>query len=122
MASMFLSTLLTLFSLLISSTSLTFATTTKHEANALLKWKASLDNQSQAILSSWTTSTSHCDWKGITCNNSSKSVSKIELQSFGLRGILPQPCQYEYRKQLVLWNYSPPNWQLVQCFLFVNGL
>ncbi|KAI4352277.1 hypothetical protein L6164_006546 [Bauhinia variegata] len=56
------------------------------EANALLKWKASLDNQSQALLSSWT-GTSPCNWVGITCDVSN-SVSSIILQHFGLRGML----------------------------------
>ncbi|KAH1148596.1 hypothetical protein GYH30_043298 [Glycine max] len=53
------------------------------EANALLKWKASLDNQSQASLSSWT-GNNPCNWLGISCHDSN-SVSNINLTNAGLR-------------------------------------
>ncbi|XP_073259869.1 uncharacterized protein [Populus alba] len=57
------------------------------EAEALLKWKASLDdNHSQAVLSSWVGS-SPCKWLGITCDNSG-SVAHFSLTHFGLRGTL----------------------------------
>jgi len=59
----------------------------KKEAEALLKWKASLDdNHSQSVLSSWVGS-SPCKWLGITCDNSG-SVADFSLQHFGLRGTL----------------------------------
>ncbi|BAT80989.1 hypothetical protein VIGAN_03062300 [Vigna angularis var. angularis] len=57
------------------------------EASALLKWKASLDNQSQVSLSSWSTFTTPCKWKGIVCDESN-SVSTINLENFGLQGTL----------------------------------
>ncbi|KAG5560017.1 hypothetical protein RHGRI_003334 [Rhododendron griersonianum] len=53
------------------------------EAVALLMWKASLDNQSQSLLSSWN-ETSHCTWVGIGCNDASK-VTNLNLDSIGLR-------------------------------------
>lgn len=57
------------------------------EAEALLKWKASLDdNHSQSVLSSWVGS-SPCKWLGITCDNSG-SVKDFNLPNFGLRGTL----------------------------------
>ncbi|KAI9383158.1 hypothetical protein POPTR_013G037533v4 [Populus trichocarpa] len=57
------------------------------EAEALLKWKASLDdNHSQSVLSSWVGS-SPCKWLGITCDNSG-SVAHFSLQHFDLRGTL----------------------------------
>jgi Leucine-rich repeat (LRR) protein len=57
------------------------------EAEALLKWKASLDdNHSQSVLSSWVGS-SPCKWLGITCDNSG-SVADFSLPHFGLRGTL----------------------------------
>ncbi|KAJ6877019.1 leucine-rich repeat receptor-like protein kinase [Populus alba x Populus x berolinensis] len=57
------------------------------EAEALLKWKAGLDdNHSQAVLSSWVGS-SPCKWLGITCDNSG-SVANFSLPHFGLRGTL----------------------------------
>ncbi|XP_052302402.1 MDIS1-interacting receptor like kinase 2 isoform X4 [Populus trichocarpa] len=57
------------------------------EAEALLKWKASLDDKhSQSVLSSWVGS-SPCKWLGITCDNSG-SVADFSLPNFGLRGTL----------------------------------
>ncbi|KAK4270952.1 hypothetical protein QN277_019716 [Acacia crassicarpa] len=65
-----------------------FMTSSNSEANALLEWKASLDNQSQALLSSWIHNSSHpCKWIGITCKELN-SISNITLPDFGLRGTL----------------------------------
>ncbi|XP_057435904.1 MDIS1-interacting receptor like kinase 2-like isoform X2 [Lotus japonicus] len=58
------------------------------EANALLKWKQSLDNQSQALLSTWTGS-DPCKWRGIQCDKSS-SISRISLANYGLKGPVPR--------------------------------
>lgn len=62
------------------------------EASALLKWKDSLDKQSQLILSSWVGSNPCQDWRGIGCNNSSLNtesvVTRIQLQSLSLTGKL----------------------------------
>ncbi|XP_057503776.1 probable leucine-rich repeat receptor-like protein kinase At1g35710 [Actinidia eriantha] len=57
------------------------------EAVALLKWKVSLDNQSQYLLSSWVVGSNHCNWIGIRCNKAGK-VTHINLKSYGLRGTL----------------------------------
>ncbi|OIV98599.1 hypothetical protein TanjilG_23038 [Lupinus angustifolius] len=57
------------------------------EANALLNWKASLDNQSQVSLSSWYGNNPCSNWVGIHCDES-KSVSNISLRDMGLRGML----------------------------------
>uniref|UniRef100_A0A6N2LLK4 non-specific serine/threonine protein kinase n=1 Tax=Salix viminalis TaxID=40686 RepID=A0A6N2LLK4_SALVM len=57
------------------------------EAEALLKWKASLDSQSQSLLSSWVGISPCIKWIGITCDNS-ESVTNLTLESFGLRGTL----------------------------------
>ncbi|XP_020232486.1 MDIS1-interacting receptor like kinase 2 [Cajanus cajan] len=62
------------------------AASQSQEANALLKWKATLDNQSQAFLSSWT-GNNPCNWVGIACDGSN-SVSNISLAHVGLRGTL----------------------------------
>ncbi|XP_054820631.1 calcium/calmodulin-regulated receptor-like kinase 2 [Prosopis cineraria] len=69
-----------------SSSHVSSSTTSQNsEANALLKWKASLDNKSQALLSSWNGNTSHpCNWVGITCDEFN-SISNISLQNHGLR-------------------------------------
>ncbi|XP_061944046.1 MDIS1-interacting receptor like kinase 2-like isoform X1 [Populus nigra] len=57
------------------------------EAEALLKWKASLDNQSQSLLSSWVGTSPCIDWIGITCDGSG-SVANLTFPHFGLRGTL----------------------------------
>ncbi|XP_010030929.1 MDIS1-interacting receptor like kinase 2 [Eucalyptus grandis] len=67
------------------------------EAEALLKWKNSLRDQTQYLLSSWmlassnitstNTSTNSCSWEGIRCNIAG-SVTGINLTSIGLRGTL----------------------------------
>jgi hypothetical protein len=57
------------------------------EAEALLQWKARLDNQSQSLLSSWVGISPCINWVGITCDNSG-SVTNLSLADFGLRGML----------------------------------
>ncbi|XP_054819369.1 MDIS1-interacting receptor like kinase 2-like [Prosopis cineraria] len=58
------------------------------EGSALLKWKASLDEQSPDALSSWKNGTSPCrNWTGITCDES-LSVTMINLTSLRLQGTL----------------------------------
>ncbi|KAL7262738.1 hypothetical protein ACSBR1_000993 [Camellia fascicularis] len=58
------------------------------EAVALLKWKASLDNQSQSLLSSWVGSNNPCNnWVGIGCNNVGRVVS-MNFTGYGLQGTL----------------------------------
>ncbi|XP_021643034.2 MDIS1-interacting receptor like kinase 2-like [Hevea brasiliensis] len=56
------------------------------EADSLLKWKASLDNQSQSVLDSWVGSRP-CNWDGVTCD-SSGSITNLSLINLGLRGTL----------------------------------
>ena len=57
------------------------------ETEALLKWKASLDNQSQSQLSSWGGGGNPCKWVGIVCDESG-SLTGLHLSSFGLIGTL----------------------------------
>ena len=57
------------------------------ETEALLKWKASLDNQSQSHLSSWVGGGNPCKWVGIVCDESG-SLTGLHLSSFGLIGTL----------------------------------
>ncbi|KAK8645186.1 hypothetical protein V6N13_119029 [Hibiscus sabdariffa] len=56
------------------------------ESDALLKWKASLDDQSQSFLSSWD-GNGPCNWTGIICGKS-RRVSQLNLSSSGLKGTL----------------------------------
>ncbi|KAF5802317.1 putative protein kinase RLK-Pelle-LRR-XI-1 family [Helianthus annuus] len=63
------------------------------EASALLKWKASLDKQSQSLLSSWTGSNPcHDNWTGIGCSNRAAAaesvVTSIRIQNLNLSGTL----------------------------------
>jgi len=58
----------------------------RKEAEALLEWKVSLDNQSQSLLSSWA-GDSPCNWFGISCDQSA-SVTNISLSNSSLRGTL----------------------------------
>ncbi|KAI8551371.1 hypothetical protein RHMOL_Rhmol06G0180700 [Rhododendron molle] len=57
------------------------------EAVALLTWKASFENHSRSLLSSWNGS-DHCNWTGIGCNKASR-VIHVDLENFGLRGVIP---------------------------------
>ncbi|KAM3707736.1 hypothetical protein ACJW31_02G045900 [Castanea mollissima] len=58
------------------------------EAEALLNWKASLDNQSKSLLSSWVGDCPCINWVGITCDDLELGVTRLNLSSFGLKGTL----------------------------------
>ncbi|OMO61011.1 hypothetical protein COLO4_33616 [Corchorus olitorius] len=58
------------------------------EAEALVKWKASLDEKSRSNLSSWVgTGSSPCTWVGISCDTLG-SVTYLNLSHNGLEGTL----------------------------------
>ncbi|KDO56172.1 hypothetical protein CISIN_1g0468601mg, partial [Citrus sinensis] len=64
------------------------------EADALLKWKASLQSHNQSLLPSWPNATTNvsskispCAWSGISCNDAGR-VIKISLPKIGLKGTL----------------------------------
>ncbi|KAK9019811.1 hypothetical protein V6N11_054319 [Hibiscus sabdariffa] len=61
---------------------------TEAEAEALLKWKATLHKDTQTLLSSLS---SHCNWTGITCDHTG-SITNLSLAGYGLRlrGNLPK--------------------------------
>ncbi|XP_057992989.1 MDIS1-interacting receptor like kinase 2-like [Hevea brasiliensis] len=77
------------------------------EADALLRWKATLDYYSQSILSSWNGSR-HCNWSGIFCNKAG-SVVNISVTDSGLKGTL---------QSLSFWSF--PN--LIELNLCNNSL
>ncbi|KAG8480714.1 hypothetical protein CXB51_025408 [Gossypium anomalum] len=54
------------------------------EAEALLKWKASLDNNTQTMLSTLWVGSSDCNWVGITCDKVG-SINNLSLAGYGLR-------------------------------------
>ncbi|XP_042484513.1 probable leucine-rich repeat receptor-like protein kinase At1g35710 [Macadamia integrifolia] len=68
------------------------------QADALIKWKATLNNQSQSVLQSWilldlnaTNSSLRSEpcsnWVGISCNQRG-SINEINLPSMGLQGMV----------------------------------
>ncbi|KAJ8639115.1 hypothetical protein MRB53_015809 [Persea americana] len=67
------------------------ATSNMQEAEALLKWKSSLDGNE--AIQSWslvpTINGSPCNWTGITCNGGGK-VTKMRLSNCSLQGNLDQ--------------------------------
>ncbi|KAJ0614745.1 putative protein kinase RLK-Pelle-LRR-XI-1 family [Helianthus annuus] len=71
-----------------------------NEASSLLKWKSSLDKQSQSFLSSWVGSNPCYDWIGIGCSNTTTDgenvVTSIRLSNSSLRGL---DCRVERRNQ-----------------------
>ncbi|XP_015873307.2 probable leucine-rich repeat receptor-like protein kinase At1g35710 [Ziziphus jujuba] len=60
------------------------------EAEALIKWKISLHNKSQHVLSSWLLggSSGHCSWLGVACDDESISLTHLNLSSSGLSDML----------------------------------
>lgn len=56
------------------------------EAQVLQKWKASLDNESQSLLSSWNGDTP-CKWVGVDCYQAG-GIANLSLQNAGLRGTI----------------------------------
>nr|POE51370.1 mdis1-interacting receptor like kinase 2 [Quercus suber] len=60
------------------------------EAEALLNWKASLDNQNKSLLSSWVGDRPCINWVGITCDDLELGVTHLNLSSFGLKGPIPK--------------------------------
>ncbi|XP_044498767.1 MDIS1-interacting receptor like kinase 2-like [Mangifera indica] len=73
------------------------------EAQALLKWKATLQTQSHSVLSSWTlypvnaghnstqraAKMSHCSWFGISCDHAG-SIHRLNLSNANLKGTLDE--------------------------------
>ncbi|KAI4312743.1 hypothetical protein MLD38_037540 [Melastoma candidum] len=83
-------TLLLLITLQLYS-SPTMAVVPSKAASALLEWKSQLPSQSQALLSSWNSSSSDsaglCSWKGIVCD-AWQSVTGLNLIHVPINGTL----------------------------------
>ena len=59
------------------------------ETEALLNWKASLDNQNKSLLSSWVGDRPCNNWVGITCDDELElGVTRLNLSRFRLKGTL----------------------------------
>ncbi|KAL6286917.1 hypothetical protein ACE6H2_011307 [Prunus campanulata] len=78
--------LMAIILMLVSSCLAPSASAAGQEAEALLNWKASLDNTSLSLLSSWV-GNSTCNWDGIGCNNIG-SITHINFTGSALRGTL----------------------------------
>ncbi|XP_057977984.1 MDIS1-interacting receptor like kinase 2 [Malania oleifera] len=70
------------------------ATASTEEADALLKWKASLENQTHSFLPSWShlppsnasrTGANPCTWSGLSCDTAGR-ITEIILPELGLEG------------------------------------
>ncbi|XP_050107694.1 MDIS1-interacting receptor like kinase 2-like [Malus sylvestris] len=80
---------LILYLQLASSQKSAFASANSTEAEALLKWKASFQNQTQNNLTSWMNANeAPCNtWIGVSCN-SAGSVNRLNLTNSGIQGTL----------------------------------
>ncbi|PPD77150.1 hypothetical protein GOBAR_DD25935 [Gossypium barbadense] len=82
-----------------------FSSASTQEADALLNFKAFIDDPNHS-LSSWSNNSGvhHCNWTGITCiPTPSLYVSSIDLQSLNLSGEIPSSiCELPYLSHLNL--------------------
>ncbi|XP_015877376.3 putative receptor-like protein kinase At3g47110 [Ziziphus jujuba] len=81
---------------------------------SLLVFKAQIIDDPLGILSSWNGSLHFCEWAGITCSPKHQRVTKLDLQSFKLKGHLsPHIGNLSFLRELHLennsiFNYIPP--------------
>ncbi|ESR55377.1 hypothetical protein CICLE_v10018798mg [Citrus x clementina] len=90
---------------------ITVSSESNEEADALLKWKASLQSHNQSLLPSWTNATTNvsskispCAWYGISCDDAGR-VTNISLRNTGLSGTL-RDLSFSSFPQLVLLDLS----------------
>ncbi|KAL5990357.1 hypothetical protein ACLOJK_011257 [Asimina triloba] len=57
------------------------------EAESLVKWKSSLNETHNSLISSWSLTQSPCNWTGIACNEAGR-VSQLILPNANLQGTL----------------------------------
>ncbi|KAJ9162697.1 hypothetical protein P3X46_022453 [Hevea brasiliensis] len=89
--------LMMMMMMLILSCSASVSSAQEFEMEALLKWKRSLSDQSQSVLSSWnfdprntsSSAISPCSWLGISCNDAG-SIARINLTYVELEGTLDE--------------------------------
>ncbi|XP_073041170.1 uncharacterized protein [Primulina eburnea] len=58
------------------------------EYRVLLSIKASITEDPQSALASWNATTSHCTWKGVTCDSSTRRVTALDISNLSLVGTL----------------------------------
>ncbi|GAY66617.1 hypothetical protein CUMW_250200 [Citrus unshiu] len=86
------SSLVFLILFFVSNFSLPVSSNSNEEADALLKWKASLQNHNRSLLSSWINDATNVSskisaWSGINCNDAGRVIN-INLTNTGLSGTL----------------------------------
>ncbi|ONI10732.1 hypothetical protein PRUPE_4G064400 [Prunus persica] len=59
------------------------------DQSALLAFKAHITNDPQNILANWSTTTSICNWVGVTCGAHHLRVTALNLSYMGLTGTIP---------------------------------
>nr|XP_027099243.1 probable inactive leucine-rich repeat receptor-like protein kinase At1g66830 [Coffea arabica] len=62
---------------------------TASDLNALLAFKAAIFDPQRIIPTNWSTSSSVCNWIGITCNARHHRVAAIDLSYMGIAGTIP---------------------------------
>ncbi|XP_027152045.1 probable LRR receptor-like serine/threonine-protein kinase At3g47570 [Coffea eugenioides] len=60
-----------------------------NDLDALLALKATISDPQNILPINWSTSTSVCNWIGITCNTRHRRVAAIQLPTMGLVGTIP---------------------------------
>ncbi|KAK3211059.1 hypothetical protein Dsin_015765 [Dipteronia sinensis] len=72
------------------------------EYRALLSIKSAISADSQAALSSWKASTSHCTWVGVTCD-SRRHVTSLDISGLNLSGTLsPDIAHLQFLQNLTV--------------------
>ena len=74
---------------------------------ALLKFKESISNDPNGVLSSWYASTNFCNWRGIACSRRHQRITSLDLEGHDLRGtISPYIGNLSFLRLLNLMNNS----------------
>ena len=72
----------------VGSLVITAANLTTYQS-ALLEFKNSL-NPNTVLANNWTTSTSVCNWIGVSCSSNPERVTSLNLQNMNLIGFIPR--------------------------------
>ncbi|KAI9108123.1 hypothetical protein K1719_020996 [Acacia pycnantha] len=84
-----------------------WATSNETDYLALLKFKESIIDDPDEILSSWNTSNPFCSWTGITCGHKHQRVTELNLGGYHLRGIIsPHVGNLSFLRNLALIDNS----------------
>ncbi|GLU20194.1 hypothetical protein SLE2022_364050 [Rubroshorea leprosula] len=64
------------------------------EYRALLTVKSAITDDPQLALASWNASTSHCSWRGVTCDPAGRRVTALDISGLNLTGTLSPGLAY----------------------------